>query len=179
MKKLLIIAFITLSLVGCKTTHSVVKESLKTDLTIHADSSVSSNFNQHLKVDSTVFDNSVLTDNSTEVITQTNYALPDSAGKQFIISTTRTERTNDKLIHKAVKTTVNTDNATKKQQTATTTKNTNSKQELKSDSKTTSTLIPWWVYLIPFVLAGLIYAGFKLWKITSVSTWIKRLLKIN
>jgi len=177
MKRLIIITLIAVLAFGCRTTKSVFKEHLKTDLTIHVDSTASLSVTQHAVIDSNVVDHSILTDNSTEVITQINYALPDSTGKQVVLSKIVTERTRGLASQKNVNTTVNTTNTTDNKQHVTLGKE--SKQITESKVKTTtktSWSIPWWVYLIS--AAGICFLIFRFDLLTKIYSLIKRLLKI-
>ena len=134
---------------------------------------------KHIVSDSTVLDTSFLSDRVTEVITQTNYSLPDSTGKQAVLSTIVTDRTRDIKNTKDIKTDVNTNTSINAKQVVKVNKDAQLKSETKAKTTTTSTLIPWWVYLLPLLIGLLGYFGFRLWKITAVSTWIKKLLKIG
>jgi len=179
MKKLFIISIIAMLVFGCKTTKSVLKESVKTNLTTHYDSTQTSNINKHIVSDSTVLDTSFLSDRVTEVITQTNYSLPDSTGKQAVLSTIVTDRTRDIKNTKDIKTDVNTNTSINAKQVVKVNKDAQLKSETKAKTTTTSTLIPWWVYLLPLLIGLLGYLGFRLWKITAVSIWIKKILNIG
>jgi len=177
MKKLIIIALIAVLAFGCKTTKSVIKEHLKTDLTTHVDSNATLNVTQHAVIDSNVVDHSILTDNSTEVITQINYALPDSTGKQAVLSKIVTERTRGVSSQKDVNTTVNTTNNTDNKQHVRITIDSNKKTD--STVKTTTKTgwsIPWWIYLI--IASGICFLGFRFDLFSKIYSLIKRLLKI-
>lgn len=182
MKNLFIITLIILLIAGCKTTKSVLKESVKTDSTVHVDS-MSTNLVTHVVSDSVkITDNSVITDKTTGIITQTVFNRPDSTGKQSIESITVTNLTHDKTILTDQKTDIASNQKTDSKSTV----EVNKKATLKTDSNNTNkTATSTWVWadflplLLPIGIALLIFLFFLLWKIPVVSTFIKHILKIN
>ena len=178
MKKLFVIIIICIVFIGCKTTRSVIKESVKTDLTTHVDSTSSLNINQRSVSDSSSVIAITTNNHTVERITQINYTKPDSTGKQSVLSEILTERTIDKNLQKDIKTNVNTNSATNKKQDVKTNKDVNLKQGIKIEDTTTSSLIPSWLLLLIGFLA-VVYIGSLLWKKPSISTWIKKILNIK
>jgi hypothetical protein len=180
MKKLFIILIIAIIAVGCKSTKSVIKQHLKTDLTTHMDSTVSSNVIIHATVDSTKVINTVSNNHISERITRTEFSKPDSTGKQAITAQTVTERITDENLNKAENLTIISENSAEIKQDINTNKNTELKQDIKSDSKTsTTTGIPilWWVYLIG--LSAIAFGVFKILTKTNIISFIKTILKIK
>jgi len=178
MKKLFVIIFITILAFGCKTTKSVIKEDIKTNLTMHVDSASSLSINQHDFSDSSSVVAITTNDHTVERITQINYAKPDSTGKQSVLSEIVTERTNDKNLLKDIKTNVNTNSATNKVQDVKTNKDEKLKQGIKMEDTTISSLIPSWI-LYPIGFMWIVFFCSLLWKNPSISTWIKKILNIK
>lgn len=152
--------------VTCRTVKISESISTKVDSSIAADIKAKSEVNSDLSDKSKLVGNSISQDTTSEVITETEFSAPDSAGKQHILKTKTTERNSGK---RKVNSVIGQKNVTQHSDSTGTTIN-KSKASVKAEtvvnrSETVKKKTPLWVWLpVGIVAVGLVVLAYLVLK---------------